>query len=155
MEQDLANVKYVGPATIKRLAEHGVTTIAQLAGMSVDALAALPGIGDSTAPLIIASAQELLAAPSAPAEEAETVAVTTEVVNVLAEEIPAEYIVVVAEPELSKKDLKKAAKKAKKAVKKALKKAEKLEKETKKAARKAEKKAEKAEKKAKKAKKKD
>ncbi|OQX01255.1 MAG: hypothetical protein BWK73_46715 [Thiothrix lacustris] len=153
MEQDLANVKYVGPATIKRLAEHGVTTIAQLAGMSVDALAALPGIGDNTAPLIIASAQELLAVP--PAEEAEIAAVETEVVDELAEEIPAEYIVVVAEPELSKKDLKKAAKKAKKAVKKALKKAEKLEKETKKAARKAEKKVKKAEKKAKKTQKKD
>jgi vacuolar-type H+-ATPase subunit I/STV1 len=154
MEQDLANVKYVGPATIKRLAEHGISSVAQLATMSPDTLAALPGIGESTAPLIIVSAQELLAdAPSVLIEP------EAEAVEMLAEEVPAEYFVVTPEPEeLSKKELKKAAKKAKKALKKELKKVEKQQKELKKAAKKAEKKAEKVEKtekKAKKAKKKD
>jgi hypothetical protein len=157
MEQDLANVKYVGPATIKRLAEHGITNVAELAAMSPDTLAALPGIGESTAPLIIASAQALLEVEDAP-----ILLVEPEAVKMLAEEVPAEYFVVTPEPEeLSKKELKKAAKKAKKALKKELKKVEKQQKELKKAAKKAEKKAEKAEKvektekKAKKAKKKD
>ena len=163
MEQDLSNVKYVGPATIKRLAEHGVSSVAQLAEMSPETLAALPGIGDNTAPLIIASAQELLA--ETPAETPSDTVVAEEAVwliesetgEMLAEEIPADYHVATPEPELSKKELKKAAKKAKKALKKELKKAEKQQKALNKAAKKAEKKAdkaEKAEKKAKKAKKK-
>jgi hypothetical protein len=128
MEQDLANVKYVGPATIKRLAEHGIA--------SAQALLADAQPNDDVA---VADAEWL---------------VEPETGEMLAEEIPADYHVVTPEPELSKKELKKAAKQAKKALKKELKKAEKQQKALHKAERKAAKKAKKAEKKAQKAQKK-
>lgn len=69
MEQDLSAVKYVGPASARRLAAHGVTTVEQLAAMSVDELAAIPGIGANTAPLIIASAQEITNSAQEPLEQ--------------------------------------------------------------------------------------
>ncbi len=126
MELEVVAIKYVGPATVKRLAEHGITTVEQLAAMSVEALTALPGIGENTAPLIIANAQEILAEPIA-AETVEAAEIT--------EAVPA----VAPEAELSAKVQKKLAKQAKK-----LKKAQKAEKKAaRKAAKKAEKKAEK------------
>ncbi|QQZ30448.1 helix-hairpin-helix domain-containing protein [Thiothrix subterranea] len=130
MELEVVAIKYVGPATVKRLAEHGITTVEQLAAMSVEALTALPGIGENTAPLIIANAQDVLAAPlAAPEPETpEPIAIeSAEVTEVMSETS--------SEPELSAKVQKKLAKQAKK-----LKKAQKAEK---KALRKAEKKAEK------------
>ena len=61
MQQDLSRVKYVGPTTVKRLAEHGIITVEQLAALSNEELAAIPGVGKHTAPLILTSAQQLLA----------------------------------------------------------------------------------------------
>jgi transcription termination factor NusA len=165
MEQDLSNVKYVGPATINRLAEHGISSVEQLAAMSVEALAAIPGIGESTAPLIIASAQEILAPAIAniatdiePESEPTEVVADAEPAEVADDldpefEVVTEEIIIEMDSKPSKKQ-KKAAKKAKKALKKALKKAKKQEKKAEEAARKAEKKANKqAEKLAKQAKK--
>ncbi len=163
MEQDLSSVKYVGTAMAHRLAEHGITTIEQLAVVSLDDLVAIQGIGEQTAPLIIASAQALLMGEEAVVEPAPA-AMTDEVPD----EVETESAIVDASsvlggedddaiPEalegaeaeiLSAKKQKKAEKQAKKAVKKAAKKAKKLEKAAKKAAHKAEKKAEKQAKKA-------
>lgn len=70
MEQDLSSVKYVGTAMAHRLAEHGITTIEQLAVVSLDDLVAIQGIGEQTAPLIIASAQALLMGEEAVVEPA-------------------------------------------------------------------------------------
>jgi transcription termination factor NusA len=137
MELEVVAIKYVGPATVKRLAEHGITTVEQLAAMSVEALTALPGIGENTAPLIIANAQEILdasvAEPEIETETPEPVAVeSTEVITEVTPETS-------PEPELSEKAQKKLAKQAKK-----LKKAQKAEKKSaRKAAKKAEKKAKK------------
>ena len=146
MELEVAAVKYVGPATVKRLAEHGITTVEQLAEMSVEALTALPGIGENTAPLIIASAQETFARPPQGDAVAKVVLVDevapTEVTasNVLSIDEAAIEVVLVAALELGISDriLKKQAKKEGKA-RKSAKKAEKaLKKATKKIAKKAE-----------------
>ncbi|WP_040839604.1 helix-hairpin-helix domain-containing protein [Thiothrix nivea] len=147
MEQDIASVKYVGPATVKRLAEHGITTIEQLAAMPVEELAALSGIGENTAPLIIASAQSLLAQPEEAddGQEAQVVDMIEDDVEAVADqealgaEVVEETVAVGADSELSPKQKKKQVKKAKKVAKKAVKKAKKLEKEAKKAAKKAKK----------------
>ena len=163
MEQDLSSVKYVGTAMAHRLAEHGITTIEQLAVVSLDDLVAIQGIGEQTAPLIIASAQALLMGEEAVVEpapaamtdevpdEVETESVIVDASSVLGGEdddaIPEALEGAEAET-LSAKKQKKAEKQAKKAVKKAAKKAKKLEKAAKKAAHKAEKKAEKQAKKA-------
>ncbi|MEB4591765.1 helix-hairpin-helix domain-containing protein [Candidatus Thiothrix sp. Deng01] len=178
MEQDLTAVKYVGPATAKRLAERGVATIGQLAAMPVGELAEVPGIGAGTAPLILASAQAILNPPAL--EDGVEEMLSADVVDIFAEdvedtadqeapvadmieddagglvsqEVLEAVIVAVAASPHAAKNTKKRAKKAKKAAKKAAKKTKKLEKETKKAIRKAEKKAnKKAKKAAKKAKK--
>lgn len=60
MQQDLSRVKYIGPTTVKRLEEHGITTVEQLAALTLDELASIPGVGKHTAPLMLASAQQLL-----------------------------------------------------------------------------------------------
>lgn len=174
MEQDLSSVKYVGPTTLTKLADAGITCVAQLAAMSAEELAAIPGIGEKNAPLMIASAQEILAqtpvpespadaaeampelvdAEEVPADDAETMQADTledEIAPV--EDLPADAIEA-APVVLSDKKARKQAKKARKAEKKAAKKVKKLEKAAKKAARKADKKAsKKAKKAAKKAKK--
>ncbi|QTR49439.1 helix-hairpin-helix domain-containing protein [Candidatus Thiothrix anitrata] len=180
MEQNILDVKYVGQATATRLAEQGITTVAQLAATDVDALAAIPGIGATNAPLMLTSAQELLATPQADAEVSEVtelevvapiVADGEQVAEPVTDTVPeieteiqqadgsaASNDAVVSESaggEVSDKKAKKLAKQAKKAEKKAKKQAKKQAKEAKKAerkaAKKAAKKAKKAEKKAKKA----
>ena len=163
MEQDLSSVKYVGTAMAHRLAEHGITTVEQLAAVSLDDLVAIQGIGEQTAPLIIASAQALLVG-----EEAVVESIPAVTIDEVSDEVETESEIVEAssasegkvddvtpqvleeaEAEtLSAKKQKKVEKQAKKAVKKAEKKAKKLEKEAKKTARKAEKKAKKQAKKA-------
>ena len=155
MEQDISNVKYVGQATQTRLAEHGITTIEQLAATDVEVLAAIPGIGATTAPLMLASAQALLPtttdaveiAPVAPADEPVS-AVETAAEATTDEIVSDDALIEEESTEVSTKKAKKAAKKAKKAEKKAAKKAKKQVKEAKKAERKAAKKAEKKAKKA-------
>ncbi len=161
MEQDISNVKYVGQATATRLAEHGITTIEQLAAMDVEVLAAIPGIGATTAPLMLASAQALLptTANEAEAEEVAPIASTDEPVlaaeTVLEEaddDVSDDVFTEEESVEVSDKKAKKADKKAKKALKKAAKKAAKKAKKQAKEAKKAERKAaKKADKKAKKA----
>lgn len=160
MEQDLSKVKYVGAATLVNLTEAGITSVDQLAALSIAELEAIPGIGAKNAPAMIASAQALLNPPAAsepeqpvetiadasPEADVETVGETATDAPPSADNIPA--VDVVEEQEKLTKQQKKAAKKAKKAEKKAAKKAKKLEKEAKKAARKAEKKAAKKAKKA-------
>ena len=66
MQANLTDVKYLGNATIARLSEHGITTVEQLISTPLETLIAIPGIGEHTAPLILASANELLqqAAPA-------------------------------------------------------------------------------------------
>lgn len=156
MELEVVNVKYVGPATVKRLAEHGITSVQQLADMSVETLIALPGIGENTAPLIIASAQAMLA--QSPQDDAiANIVLEDEVItpNTLSMDGAAIEVELVAafERSLSTSILKKQAKQEKKA-KKAAKQAQKdLKKATKKAAKKAEKAAKKDEKAVRKAKK--
>jgi len=170
MEQNILDVKYVGQATATRLAEQGITTVAQLAATDVDALAAIPGIGATNAPLMLTSAQELLAATQADAEVSEAAVLEVadpvvsddEQVTEPAPDTEAEIETetqqadaAAASGEVSDKKAKKLAKQAKKAEKKAKKQAKKQAKEAKKAerkaAKKAAKKAKKAEKKAKKA----
>jgi transcription termination factor NusA len=154
MEQDLSSVKYVGTATAARLAEHGITTLEQLAAMPLDDLVAIPGIGEHTAPLIHASAQDVLADTTVDVTEVVDIEVVIPAEIVSAEELLEADDVqeaaaeVVELPEKSAKKQKKLEKQVKKAEKKAAKKAKKLEKEAKKAARKTEKKAEKKAKKA-------
>ncbi|WGZ95921.1 MAG: helix-hairpin-helix domain-containing protein [Candidatus Thiothrix putei] len=140
MELEVTAIKYVGPATVKRLAEHGISTVEQLAAMPVEALTVLPGIGEHTAPLIIANAQEVLAAPAItpPNPEVEAEVEIVDVPEAIVE-MDVETVETAPESELSKKELKKQAKRAKK-LKKAQKVAKKAEK---KAAKKAEKKREK------------
>ena len=157
MEQDISNVKYVGQATATRLAEHGITTIEQLAAMDVEVLAAIPGIGATTAPLMLASAQALLPTTANEAEAGEVAPVTSTDEPVLAAEtvleeadddVSDDAFTEEESVEVSDKKAKKADKKAKKALKKAAKKAKKQAKEAKKAERKAAKKADKKAKKA-------
>ncbi len=69
MQANLTDVKYLGSATIARLSEHGITTVEQLISTPLETLIAIPGIGEHTAPLILASANELLP----PASTAEVV----------------------------------------------------------------------------------
>ena len=57
MALELTDVKYVGPALVKRLAEKGINSVEQLAAMPVDELAAVPGVGAQTAPLILHNAK--------------------------------------------------------------------------------------------------
>ena len=63
MALTLTDVKYVGPTLVGRLAEMGISNVEQLAAMSVDALAAVSGVGAQTAPLILHNAQALLENP--------------------------------------------------------------------------------------------
>lgn len=60
MTISLSSVKYVGPAMQTRLESHGINTVEQLAAMSQQALADIPGIGASTAQGILESANSLL-----------------------------------------------------------------------------------------------
>jgi outer membrane biosynthesis protein TonB len=134
MELEVVAVKYVGPATVRQLAAHGITTVEQLAAMSVEALIALPGIGENTAPLILASAQEALAPPPA-----------TEVIDIMVDDvvaIDAEVVAPLPFDKVLEKQAKKA-KKAEKALKKVTKKIAKQAKKESKAQEKAERKAEK------------
>ena len=170
MDQDLSAVKYVGPASAKRMAEHGITSVKQLAAMTAEELAAVPGIGMSTAPLIIASARDVVGAtrqqpasvaetalpaedtvpaqavepvPQKPGDDAVATQVETDTAEDAADTEESESSAAMTS-ELSPKD----SKKLKKLAKKAKKKAKKQEKEVKKAEKKAEKKAKKKAKKA-------
>jgi hypothetical protein len=57
----LTAVRGVGPAAAKNLTEHGITTVEELASISVTSLCQVPGYGTITAQRIIASAKALLA----------------------------------------------------------------------------------------------
>ena len=170
MQQDISKVKYVGPSTAKRLSDHGIHTIKQLVALSIEELAAIPGIGHYTAPLILASAQEVLDMPILEAAEAassvasvEAAVAAASMASVEAEVIPAPVEMPFTKvevlwpevdvdndandfPKKKTKEQKKAEKAADKAAKKLAKKADKL-------AKKAEKKKAKEEKKAKKSRK--
>jgi len=61
MENDLTQVKYVGPALQKHMRAKGIHTVAQLATTPEADLQALPGVGQQMAPAILASAQSLVA----------------------------------------------------------------------------------------------
>ena len=67
----LRSLSGVGPAMEKRLTDAGITTVQQLAGMTVEQLTALEGVGEKTAQKLAESAQAALAkaAKSAPAPE--------------------------------------------------------------------------------------
>ena len=57
----LTAVRGVGPAAAKNLTEHGITSVEELASISVTSLCQVPGYGTITAQRIIASAKALLA----------------------------------------------------------------------------------------------
>lgn len=81
MTLSLAFVKYIGPAMQTRLESNGITTVEQLAVMTEQELADLPGIGMSTAAGIIESAKALIAKAEAnlePVISPETIASPTE-----------------------------------------------------------------------------
>ena len=166
MQQDISKVKYVGPSTAKRLSDHGIHTIKQLVALSVEELAAIPGIGHYTAPLILASAQEVLDMPVLKTSEVASSATPVEasIASVKAELIPAPVEMPFTKvevlwpevdtdnnsndfPKKKTKEQKKAEKAADKAAKKLAKKADKLAKKAEKKKAKEEKKAKKAEKK--------
>ena len=70
----LRNVRGIGPTMEERLREGGITSVEQLAGSTVEQLAAIKGIGDKTAEKLIAAAKEALAASPAPSPEAQATA---------------------------------------------------------------------------------
>ncbi len=74
---DVRALEGVGPAMEKRLSNAGITSVQQLAGMSVEQLTAIEGIGEKTAQKLLASAQQLLASqpPSREAPPPDTAAV--------------------------------------------------------------------------------
>ena len=61
MTLSLSAVKYIGPTMQARLESNGVTTVEQLAAMSEQALAEVPGIGANIAAGILESAKALIA----------------------------------------------------------------------------------------------
>ena len=72
----LRNLSGVGPALEKRLTDAGITTVARLAGMALEQLTAIEGVGEKTAQKLLEAAQQALAVASA-TPPAETVAETT------------------------------------------------------------------------------
>lgn len=68
MTLSLSAVKYIGPTMQARLESNGVTTVEQLAAMSEQALAEVPGIGTNIAAGILESAKALIAKAEANAE---------------------------------------------------------------------------------------
>ncbi len=79
MTLSLASVKYIGPAMQTRLELNGITTVEQLAAMTVQELADVPGIGATTAIGILESAKALNAkGESDPTPEVTTAAAITE-----------------------------------------------------------------------------
>jgi len=64
-EVTLESLAGVGPALQERLKEAGVTTVAQLAAMTLEQLTAIKGVGEKTAQKLLESAQAALAASSA------------------------------------------------------------------------------------------
>ena len=70
----LRSLSGVGPAMEKRLTDAGITTVQQLAGMTVEQLTPLEGVGEKTAQKLVESAQVALAKSAEnapPAAEAE------------------------------------------------------------------------------------
>ena len=78
MTISLSSVKYVGPAMQTRLESNGVNTVEQLAAMSEQDLADIPGVGASTAQGILESAKSLLAQTDASTDSAANPEPTTE-----------------------------------------------------------------------------
>ena len=72
-EVSLRGLAGVGPTMEERLKEAGITTIQQLASMSVEQLTAIKGVGEKTAQKLLESAQGTQAAPGAQAAQAEAV----------------------------------------------------------------------------------
>ncbi len=64
-ELSLSQLSGVGPTMEARLREAGMTTVQQLAALSLEQLTAIKGIGEKTAQKLLESAQQALAAPSA------------------------------------------------------------------------------------------
>ncbi len=128
MNHQLSAVKYVGYTLARRLLRHGVSTVEQLAAMPVEALAAVPGFGLRLAPLVLASARELLGSAKSEVGEVSAVAPEPVTVNAPVETGP-------AAEQASEKPMKnkqvKAAKKEKKAKKEKSKRAKKEKKENK------------------------
>jgi len=74
-EVSLRGLPGVGPSMEERLKEAGITTVQQLAAMTLEQLTAVKGVGEKTAQKLLESAVEALAAPSpasgTPADSAE------------------------------------------------------------------------------------
>jgi len=71
-EVPLDQLPGVGPTMLARLTEAGVTSVAQLAKMTVEQLTAIKGVGERTAQKLLEAAQAALAAKQQPAEAAGT-----------------------------------------------------------------------------------
>ena len=62
MNPAISDVRGLGPATVKVLAEAGFRTVASLANTSIEKLSATPDFGEARATSTIKAAAELLAA---------------------------------------------------------------------------------------------
>lgn len=60
MDSSITDVKGIGPATLPALADHGVTSVKQLAEISVARLVQIPGFSDARARNVIRDAKALL-----------------------------------------------------------------------------------------------
>ncbi len=67
----LQGLEGIGPAMAERLKEAGITTVQQLAAMSLEQLTAIKGIGEKTAQKLLETAQGTLAAPPRFASQSE------------------------------------------------------------------------------------
>ena len=71
-ELSLRSLAGVGPSMEERLSKAGVTTVQQLAGMSVEQLTAIEGIGEKTAQKLVESATAALASQHVPSSDSAT-----------------------------------------------------------------------------------
>jgi N utilization substance protein A len=71
-EVTLRSLPGVGPALEARLQEAGITTVQQLAAMTLEQLCSVKGVGEKTAQKILAAVQQALAAPPPVESAAET-----------------------------------------------------------------------------------
>ncbi len=77
-ESVLQNLPGVGPAMHERLKEAGITTVPQLAAMTMEQLCAIKGVGEKTAQKILEAAQQAAVAQTTPASEEATASTQTE-----------------------------------------------------------------------------
>ncbi|MCG6899118.1 MAG: helix-hairpin-helix domain-containing protein [Gammaproteobacteria bacterium] len=66
MKPAITDIPGIGPAAAAALGEHKITSVARLAGASVETISAVPGFSEARATRVISAAAELLAASGTP-----------------------------------------------------------------------------------------